>query len=241
MFLYVNGDSHAAGAEAVVSAAFAEDQGYPELGRQPHPENLKASWGYQLAKQFNCEFVCDAESAASNYRIQRTTKQWLGQLLPWDTALVIIGWSTWEREEWLIDNEYFQVGSSGIDSVPPSHELKYKEFVSSVNWTERQQYWHQQIWELHQTLSVQSIPHVFFNCNNKFDRITKSDQWDWGVNYIDPYGNLTYDYILKDSGFKTVNSNSWHFGKDAHCFWADFVLQYCISNNLVPDHAISVN
>ena len=44
MMLYVNGDSHTAGAEAVNSHAFAEDD--PDLfylGRAPHPENL-AVW-----------------------------------------------------------------------------------------------------------------------------------------------------------------------------------------------------
>jgi hypothetical protein len=34
MILYVNGNSH---------TAADEDDGYPELGRQPHPANLRVS------------------------------------------------------------------------------------------------------------------------------------------------------------------------------------------------------
>ena len=45
MILYVNGDSHTAGAEAVNSHAFAEDDpALYHLGRLPHPENLEVSW-----------------------------------------------------------------------------------------------------------------------------------------------------------------------------------------------------
>jgi len=41
MILYVNGDSHTAGAEAVNSHAFADDDpAYKHLGRLPHPDNL---------------------------------------------------------------------------------------------------------------------------------------------------------------------------------------------------------
>ena len=77
MILYVNGDSHTAAAEAVSPAAFAEDDGHPELGRIPHPENLRVSWGQQLANRLNATLVCDAESAASNFRILRTTREWM--------------------------------------------------------------------------------------------------------------------------------------------------------------------
>jgi hypothetical protein len=235
MILYVNGDSHTAGAESATPHAFAEDDGeLYHLGRQPHPANLEASWGNQLSKKLKCEFVCDAESAASNYRIERTTRAWLDRLLPWQSAFVAIGWSTWEREEWPYNDQYLQVGSSGLDHVP--HELKqrYKEFVVGVNWTERQQFWHDRIWKLHCDLDTMKIPHVFFNCNNKFDRISQNQSW--GANYIDPYGPITYDLALRESGFVTVNPQSWHFGQDAHCFWAEFLLQYIKDNQLLrPD------
>jgi len=240
MILYVNGDSHTAAAEAVSPAAFAEDDGYPELGRRPHPANLQASWGHRLGQQLNCEFVCDAESAGSNFRIERTTRAWLDQLPPWEEALVVIGWSTWERQEWLVDDVYYQVGSSGTDCVPDSEKQRYKEFVVGVNWAECEKLWHNRIWNLHCDLKNMQIPHVFFNSNNHFERI--GTQKNWGSNYINPYDSkFTYDAILRQTGFETVNPNSWHFGKDAHCFWAEFMLQYCITNNLITEHAIPTN
>lgn len=237
MILYVNGDSHTAAAEAVSPAAFAEDDGYPELGRRPHPKNLAVSWGKILADRLKYNFVCDAESAASNYRIMRTTRSWLEQLPPWEEAVVLIQWSTWERQEWKYGSEYLQLGSSGLDWVPEELHTAYKEFVVSVDWTASQQYWHEQIWQLHQDLRSLQIPHVFFNGNNTFDKI--KHQRNWQGNYIDPYGNFTFDHVLKSAGFSVVNANSWHFGKDAHCFWADFVLQYAIQNSIISDPCVT--
>lgn len=239
MILYVNGDSHAAAAEAVNPAAFAEDAGLMELGRQPHPDNLKVSWGNQLATKLGIEMVCDAESAASNYRIERTTRAWMEQLPPWESAFVVIGWSTWEREEWLHNGEYLQVGSSGLDWVPEELKQRYKEFVVNVDWQECQQYWYEQIWRLHVDLESMRIPHIFFNCNNKFDRVP--EKYNWGTSYIQPHGPITYDLALREADFATVNPESWHFGADAHCFWSEFLLQYAIQNSIIDQNALSSN
>jgi hypothetical protein len=231
VIVYVNGDSHTAAAEAVNSAAFAEDDGYPELGRRPHPDNLRVSWGQQLADRIGADFVCDAESAASNTRILRTTRDWIKQLPPWESCVVIVQWSTWEREEWLHQGQHYQIGSSGLDWVPDSLKNRYRQFIADVDWNQCQQLWHNQIWQFHLELVQQHIPHFFFNGNSYFDRIRSRQSW--GVHYLDPYGSLTYDQALRQNGFNTVNSNSWHFGKDAHCFWADFVLEYCIQNSII--------
>ena len=78
MILYVNGDSHAAAAEAVNAHAFAEDDpALFYLGRAPHPKNLAVSWGKVLSLALRSGFRCDAESASSNSRIIRTTREWL--------------------------------------------------------------------------------------------------------------------------------------------------------------------
>ena len=239
MILYVNGDSHTAAAEAVSPAAFAEDDGYPELGRRPHPANLQASWGQQLANRLNAELICDAESAASNYRILRTTRDWMRTLRPWQSAVAVIQWSTWEREEWLHRGEYLQVGSSGTDWVPDELADRYRQFVVDVNWNRCQQHWHQEIWQLHVDMTAAKIPHVFFNGNNSFDRI--QDQRDWTNAYITPYSKYTYNQILLEADFATVNAGSWHFGEMAHCFWSEFVLLYCIENNILDSDALPVD
>ena len=233
MILVVNGDSHTAGAEAVNSCAFAEDDGlYAYQGRKPHPDNLEVSWGYLLRKPLNAKFICLAESASSNQRIIRTTREYLETYQGREELLLVIGWSTWERQEWLIDGTYYQVNASGIDDVPASHQQKYKEFVVNVNWEECTHNAHKTIWNFHEELNKQNIKHVFFNCNSHFSDI--NDRKDWGTSYISPYDyNETYDSWLSAQGYQKVNPDSYHYGPDAHKAWKTKILRYIVDNKIV--------
>ena len=229
MVLYVNGDSHTAGAEAVNPCAFAEDDpGFEHLKRLPHPDNLAVSWGKKLSTMLKMGFHCDAESASSNDRIIRTTKQYVENH---KDVFVIIQWSTWEREEWLIDDEYYQVNASGIDIVPDSHKDKYKEYVANVNWHTKTIEAHKQIIELHDYLNDRNIPHIFFNGNNNFSNISK--KYDWGASYIQPYNKFSFNDYLISEGIETVLPGSYHFGVDGHTKWANFMLKYIVKNNLL--------
>ena len=232
MLIYVNGDSHSAGAEAVNPHAFAEDDPfYHGLGRRPHPDNLQASYGCVLANELFAVLDCDAESASSNARILRTTNQWLDQNSDPD-ALVIIQWSTWERQEWLLDGQLYQVTASGTDDVPEAHHERYKHFVATVDWRQCRAQAHEQIWQLHQRLLREGMAHVFFNGNNHFEGL--GDQRDWQGHYIGPYDSAgTFAAILSQNGFATVNAQSWHFGAQAHEFWAHFLLRYLRDNHII--------
>lgn len=230
MILYVNGDSHAAAAECVNPHAWAEDDGlYWGLGRQPHPENLRASFGCELANSLNAILVCEAQAGGSNDRIIRTTRDWLKNN---SADLVIIQWSTWEREEWFHNDTWWQVNASGTDHVPQELQEKYRHYILGIDWQEKTQQAHQAIWQFHNELMDQNIKHVFFNGNNNFSTVKK--QLEWGKHYLSPYNpSKTYDAILRHSGFSPVNSNSWHFGHDAHCFWAKLMLQYITDNKFI--------
>lgn len=236
MILYVNGDSHAAAAEAINCHAFAEDDSrYFYMGRAPHPDNLSISWGKLLADTVKASFHCDAESASSNQRIIRTTRSWIdAHKSELYRTLIVIQWSTWEREEWLIDQTYYQINASGVDAVPDSYQQRYKEFVAGVDWRQKTQQAHMDIWNFHQELDKLGAAHIFFNGNNDFSQIPQDRRHDWGQSYIGPYDpTLTYSSILRQNGFETVGPDSWHFGKEAHSFWKQFMLKYCIQNQLI--------
>ena len=232
--LYVNGDSHTAAAEAVTPHAFAEDDpALFYLGRSPHPANLAVSWGRLLSLTLKSAFRCDAESAGSNARIIRTTREWLeGAGRDHPDLLVIIQWSTWEREEWLYEDRYYQIGASGTDGVHVGLEERYKQFVAAVNWQEKIEQAHDEIWQFHLELKKQNIRHIFFNGNNDFSKIAK--QKKWGANYIGPYDpKLTYDAVIRSRGIDTVMPGSWHFGQDGHSAFHRFMLDYIIKNKFI--------
>jgi hypothetical protein len=235
MKLYINGDSHAAAAEAVNAHAFAQDDTrYFYLGRAPHPENLRVSWGRVLADTVKAVMHNDSESASSNQRIMRTTRAWAEKNRSWlSDVVMVIQWSTWERQEWIIDGQCYQINASGLDHVPATHHDAYKQFVSSVDWSAVTHQSHQDIWAFHQELQDLGVRHVFFNGNNHFEIIPSKQRHDWHNCYMDPYSAQgTYDSWLKSRGFTTVSPNSWHFGQSAHAAWAHNVLQYGITHGL---------
>lgn len=234
MILFVNGDSHTAAAEAVTPHAFAmDDPNLFYMGRAPHPANIAVSWGKLLAQALRAGFHCGAESASSNDRIMRTTRDWLHKInTGYNDILVIIQWSTWERQEWLIDGTYYQINASGTDDVPVSHRYAYKQYVADVDWQTCTQQAHDKIWQFHQELTAQGIKHIFFNGNNHFAQI--SDRRDWGHHYIGPYdAQSTFDATIRSQGIQTVAPDSWHFGSEGHSIFYRFMLQYIVTNKII--------
>jgi hypothetical protein len=234
MILYVNGDSHAAAAEAVNAHSWACDDGALwQCGREPHPDNARASFGCELANHLWAVLELQAQAGCSNARIMRTTRQWIDQnpdLI--GQCFMVIQWTTWEREEWWHDGQDYQVNASGIDTVPPELQDRYRQFVIDVDWESARAQAHQDIWEFHCELDRLGVRHVMFNGNNHFEGI--EHKLGWGTSYIAPYDSTkTYDSVLRQQGFGTVNPQSWHFGPKAHCFWAEYLLQYIKSNQLL--------
>jgi hypothetical protein len=192
LILYVNGDSH----------SYGQDAGGP-----------LHTYGKKIADYLNFKFVCDAENGASTQRIIRTSKLYLEHNTP---NLIIIGWSTWEREEFLIDGEYYQFSYGKL--VPNKVKEFYKQWVIDRKpqyiYAEQAQ---KDIWQFHQELTAKNLPHLFFNC---YSDLNTQPILDWSGCYIDPYKfDMTYWKWLNDRGYK---SNKWfHFGEDAHQAWAN--------------------
>lgn len=235
MKLYVNGDSHTAAAEAVNQHAFAEDDSrYFYMGRAPHPDNWQVSYARILGDCLKCIVHCDAESASSNIRIRRTTRKWISDNQRWlPETVIFIQWSTWEREEWWIDDRPYQVTASGIDDVPQEHKERYLQWVMDVDWPLCIVREHEEIWQLHVELESLGARHIFCNGNSHFSDIAVDDRREWGTSYIDPYNpNSTYDAWLRHNNHDTVSPRSWHFGQPAHAAWAGFVLKYGVSNQI---------
>jgi hypothetical protein len=233
MILYVNGDSHSAGAEAVNNYCFANDDPlYWGLGRKPHPDNERASYGCELANTLGAILHCDAESASSNRRIIRTTEQYLKYNPTPD--LIVIGWSTWEREEWIHDDIHWQVNAGGIgDDWPDAIKEKYKNWIADLQWQPIINKSHLYIYNFHKRLEADGINHFFFTA---YEPWTNVGQFDWNGQYLDPYNkDHTYFNWCKNNGFKTVKSDSYHFGADAHRAWSEFIypkiVESCLTKN----------
>ena len=217
--IYVNGDSHSAGADIIPGVCFAQDDPrYLAYGRRAHPEAIIQTYGYHVAQTFNQGLFCEAESGSSNDRILRTAKHYIENTKDKKSiGFVIIGWTSWEREEWKHGEDYLQVTASGTDSVPESMEEEYKEWVVKQTPEElkrKEQLWYDRIWDFHCELNDQNIRHVFFNSMNRFN-----DNRDWDINFIP----ISYSQWLTEQGFNTVENNS-HYGADAHRAWGKYIV-----------------
>lgn len=212
MILYVNGDSHSAG----------HDAGGPEF-----------AYGRYVADELNADYVCDAVAGCSNDSIIDRTLKYLESTTP---DLIVIGWSTWERETWFWNNEPYNFTSSGTDSVHPMLREFYKEWVidSEKPHIQRQKERdaHTKIYLLHKYLTAKNIKHLFFNCYSYFFYNVQYNEpkYYWGDadrNYIDPYNSqMTYYKWLENQEFKPANPKFFHYGADAHEAWAQHLLPY---------------
>lgn len=236
MIVYANGCSHTAAAEAVVPDVFAVDDGRHGIDRRPHPRNLEASWCSHVARALGAQLVCDAESGGSNPRILRTTREWIANNSDnLDHTLIVIQWTTWEREEWLHRGTWYQVNASGLDWVPDELKQRYKEYIVSVDWKAKTQLAHDAAWQLHQELLSQNISHLFFSGHNTFSDI--QNRQDWANCYMDPYQQAgSYHNWLLDHGGIYANPQSYHFDAKSHRLWADHVLEYLSLNQIWSAH-----
>lgn len=213
MLLYVNGDSNSNGAEI---------------------KNLEHSWPAILAKRLNFKLVNEAKSGTSNPRILRTSSNTIAHSDK--NTFVIIGWTSWEREEWLHHGQYYDVNAGGHDTLPQDLEERYKQWVIKQGPEEqsiKSQQMHQQIHRLHRSLLDRRIPHLFFNALMPFQHnLLDPTRLEWHKNYLDPYdNNLTYYRYLINLGFNPTKHN--HHLESAQQAWADFLYDYITQKELV--------
>ena len=210
MILYVNGDSHTAG----VGLSSSEK-----------------TYADKLSKYYNLKLHNDASSGASNTKIIRTTKEFLDKNAK--VALIVIGWSTWEREEWNYKGKYYNVNSSGYDQLPEDLIEKYKQWISTQTpelLNSKSDEWHEKIYNFHCELIDKKIPHLFFNCMYNFFNVNEHKKINWNMQYVHPYENdYSYYWYLAKQGYPT---DGWyHFDEPGHQAWANYLIDYIEKNN----------
>jgi hypothetical protein len=211
MILYVNGDSHSAGAEL---------------------DDPAQAWPRLLTSRLGLRLVNNAKQGGSNPRILRTASNFIAQANLKD-IFVIIGWTSWEREEWQKGNSYYDVNAGGHDSLPPDLAQKYKTWVIDQNQATREfksQSTHEHIYKLHCHYKENNVRHLFFNAVMPFLHAGK--QYDWHGNFLGPYENdLSYYWYLKKAGYTHTKLN--HYPETAQAQWADVLYKYIQENKLL--------
>lgn len=214
MILYVNGDSNSSGAEL----------------KDPNT----SSWPQLLANQLGATLINEAKGGTSNPRIIRTASNSLAHT--YKDTFVIIGWTSWEREEWLYQGQYYDVNSGVHDTLPLELKERYKQWVTKQNSNQqsiKSQQMHSQIHRMHRSLLDRHIPHLFFNALMPFQHnLLDPIQLNWHKNYLGPYDNdLSYFWYLQNHKCKPTKNN--HFLEDAQAVWVDVLYNYIRDNKLI--------
>lgn len=223
MILYVNGDSNSAGSETLTDFnSCGEDPRYETFRNKAHPENVQGSYAYFLSQKLNAELLLAAQSGRSNDAIIRTTHDFINNISVTDELVILIGWTSWSREEWFIDGKYYQINARNTGELPIEYHDRYNDWLSSLDLNRKEQEAHEKIKELHLYLEHYRIKHFFFNSLGHFDdSICKRIYW--GKTYLDPYKIDFYHWAL-EHGF--AQGPHKHFRTEAHQAWADLLISH---------------
>lgn len=206
MILYANGDSHTQG-----------------FGL----EDTNQSFASLVAKHFELPIVNHALAGGSNQRTIRISQDWIRTSQ--QRYFVLIGWTSWEREEWPWRGDFFQVNSSADTQGDPELEQRYRAWVTGLDEATVPRLgkeWHENIWQFHNKLKQREIPHLFFNCFYDFFA-DQSLHRDWDHCFVEPYDNTgSYWHYLRDHGFKTYGQDQYHYAADAHQAWANVLINW---------------
>jgi hypothetical protein len=187
-----------------------------------------------VAEHFNYKIHNDSVGASSATRIIRTTKEYFDNNIKEDT-FVLIGWGTWEREEWEYLNTHYNVMVGWYKHLPLELQERYKQWELEQDYdmlVQKSIKVHKDIHDFHIWLQQQNIPHVFFNCMYDFQGVSYEQQCNWTKCYIAPYdGAQSYVWYMKNKNYE--HDKWYHFAQEAHTEWAHVIIKHIETNDLI--------
>lgn len=129
-------------------------------------------------------------------------------------------------------NSIKEISKDVVEWVDAMHSKGREDLFVIIGWDITSPTDHNRVHSLHQTLQSKKVPHLFFNTDKAFFRVAK--HYDWKGSYLEPYNKAnSYVSTLRSQKFLTVTPSSPYFGKEAHSFWAVYLLQYIMKTKLV--------
>lgn len=194
-----------------------------------------------VAQHFGIDYECWAKNGASNDHIIRRTKEWINGCTDPD-RFVFIGWSTWEREEHLVDQTYYDIDAWCIYhsfDAPPALETHAaalrQRLENNSNYMDLcAQRWAGQIKEFAQYLESQNIGYLFWNAYSKLIPPNAGAEFDH--RFVKPYTDCfnQYWYLKQIRNHATAVNDPYHFDAHGHRKWADFLIQWITDWNILP-------
>lgn len=188
-----------------------------------------------FARHAHQPFRCWAKNGASNYWIEHHIEYFLNDDSHAKDTVLLVGWTSVEREEWpwLYDNVSVCSGPDfGMPEAMRSRFEKWKSSITSEWLQERNEFWHDRIYIMHQRLRGLGIKHLFYTTYQSFSKVKFQEDWhDSFFLPYDPNGDM-YHYLIKQ-GISTVEDDKFHFDHRGHGLWADTLYQHAVSSGIL--------
>jgi hypothetical protein len=170
----------------------------------------------------NQSFRCWGKNGASNYWIEQHLEYFLADA-SWDPdTFLLIGWTSFEREEWPWLYHNISVCGGPDFGMPEPMKARFEQWKTTLTgdyYRERTQYWHDRIYQVHELLRERGVPHLFWTTYNNFKEI--NNQQDWHGNFFQPYDeNGCMSSFFKLHGIAAIDNDPFHYGADAQQAWA---------------------
>jgi len=233
--LYVNGCSHSCGSEI----------SYPNSHRTP--EDLKNSWAGQLSDRFNLVHYNDATGGQDNFSILSNTIHSILNLLDQyksDEIFVIIGWSGFDRENFIYNDVRYKFLSNPdpcFKEWPNIVQQIYRNYIlgTDLNNNSAQNKFSLMYISLINFLKIYNIEYYFFNAlhevqypiknllhetSNELPTVKIFDQIQRDPNYLEPFNNrLTYYTYMTERYDGQIDGRRHHFLAEAQTEWANIL------------------
>lgn len=215
--------------------AIGDSNCYPactESGVAVDQHNLVAVMSRELGRSFRCW----AKNAASNYWMEHHIEYFLADRAKWpNDTMLVIGWTSWERQEWPWQYQNYSVSAGPNYGVPDAMMARYRAWKQNLTddmVQEAKASWHDRIYQCHEMLRSHSVPHLFWLTYDSFHDAT--EQRDWHSSFHAPYHDDGDMYHwLTARGHETPGDDPYHFGAEAHRAWAYQLVKHVRENRLI--------
>lgn len=201
--------------------AIGDSNMYPactEVLDSPNVNNMVAVFSSNLDQTFKCW----SKNGASNHWIETHIEYFLADhSWPTDT-LLLVGWTSPEREEWPWLYNNISVCGGPDFGVPAAIKARYQQWKQTLTeeyLQSRMKMWHDRIYSCHLRLRTKSVPHLFWTTYDNFKSM--QDRREWHGNFFQPYDlDGCMCRFLQAQNIKSLHDDPFHYDDHAHRVWA---------------------
>jgi len=216
-----------------VILAIGDSNMYPactELLDQPDPDNMVA----QFAAFQDQPYKCWSKNGASNYWIETHIEYFLADRNWSRDTLLFVGWTSAEREEWPWLYNNVSVCGGPDFGMPEPMRARFNQWKQGLTEEYQKQcinLWHDRIYHMHLRLRTLGVRHLFWMTYDNFKSV--EGQRDWHGNFFQPYDwDGCMVRYLSSKNIAPIDGDPFHYGSEAHEFWARTLSAYAFENQL---------